>query len=157
MCQVPWEVLGGSVWGFCLGLVGLLQLGWAWVWQLNPAYGLPWGGDPYPSPHPIIYNVNFFNIIGYCPPLCCVGVICSHPSHTIPYFLFLLWLQLYCMLLMKCMRDTPAAVSHTLYLSSHNVPGCVLLVYNSSLSHTYTQVFVMLYVRWQHLVTHTQT
>ena len=38
------------------------------------------------------------------------------------------------------MRDTPAAVSHTLYLSSHTLPGCVLLVYISSLNHT--QVFL---------------
>ena len=141
------EELGGSgrfwykVW---VGL--LLGVGWGCYnypelrcGNLNPVYLE--GGIPYPPPHPqSFYNVNFFNIIGYCPPLCCVGVICSHPSHTIPYFLFLLWLQLYCMLLMKCMRDTPAAVSHTLYLSSHTLPGCVLLVYISSLNHT--QVFL---------------
>ena len=60
------------------------------------------------------------------------------PFHTIPYFLSIDTIVLY--VINECMRDTPAAVSHTLYLSSHTVPGCVLLVYNSSLSYIHTGV-----------------
>ena len=83
------------------------------------------GVTPTPLPTPIIYNVNFFNIIGYIVLLlCCIDIICSHPSYTIPNILF------------SIVTTIVLYVSHTMYLSSHTLPVYALLVYICSLSHT---------------------
>ena len=91
-----------------------------------------------PSTPPIIYNLTFYNIIVLL--LCCIDIYLFPPSYTIPNILFSIVTTIVLYVINECMRDTPAAVSHTLYLSSHTLPGCVLLVYISSLNHT--QVFL---------------
>ena len=73
------------------------------------------GVTPTPLRTPIIYNVNFFNIIGYIVLLlCCIDIICSHPSYTIPNILFSIVTTI--VLYVSHTHNVPVI---TLYLSMH--------------------------------------